>query len=77
MIVYVKSHGFPQKYTGHLPDTGELMVPEGSTVKHILRRLKVPDTVRKVIFVNGRHKPPDHILHPEDILVFFPPLEGG
>lgn len=77
MIIYVKSQGFTKKYTSHLPGQGELEIPEGSTVDFVLRKLEVSHGLKKVIFVNGRHRPLDYPLKPRDVVVFFPPLEGG
>ena len=77
MIIYARSQGFPRKYTAHLPGNGEIEVPEGATVKAVFDRLGVPEGEKKVIFVNGRHRTVQHILNPGDVLVFFPPLEGG
>ena len=68
-----------RKYTSHLPHNGELEVAEGSTVGSLLKHLEVPSDQQKTLlfFVNGRHRPADHVLQPNDLFVFFPPLEGG
>ena len=77
MIIKVKGYANMRKYTVHLPSDGDLEIPEGTKVCDVLKQLKVPPELKKLIIVNGRHKPPHHILKPGDLLVFFPPLEGG
>ena len=66
-----------RKYTSDLSSDGDLEIPEGSKVCDVLEQLKVPPGLKKLIIVNGHHKTPHHILKPGDLLVFFPPLEGG
>ena len=77
MIIKVKGYANMRKYTAHLPSDGDLEIPEGSKVFSVLEQLKVPPELKKMIIVNGRHKAPHYILKPGDLLVFFPPLEGG
>ena len=77
MIVKVKGYANMRKYTDHLSSEGEMEITEGTTVGGVLNQLGVPSDVKKVIMVNGRSKIPEFVLQPEDILVFFPPLEGG
>lgn len=77
MIIKVKGYASMRQYTAHLPSDGDLEIPEGAKVCDVLEQLKVPPELKKLIMVNGHHEPPQHILEPEDLLVFFPPLEGG
>ena len=77
MVITVKGYADMRKYTAHLSSEGDLEVPEGTTVGDILKQLKVPSELKKIIIVNGRHKNPDHVFEPWDALVFYPPLEGG
>lgn len=77
MIITVRSYASMKGYSVDLPVGGRLEIPEGASVRDVLRRLKVPPGLRKIILVNGRHRSEDHSLRPGDDLVFFPPLEGG
>jgi molybdopterin converting factor small subunit len=77
VFVKIKGHADMKKYTAHLPSEGALEIPEGTTVAMILKTLKVPSELQKIVVVNGRHTAYDYILKPGDTLVFFPPLEGG
>jgi sulfur-carrier protein len=77
MRVTVRSYATMRKYTAHLPEGGELQVPDGSTVEDVLHLLKVPPDAGKILLVNGRPSSEDRVLQPEDLFVFFPPLEGG
>jgi len=77
MVIYVESHAGMREYTAHLGSEGELEVPEGAAVRDVLTLLQVPQDKPVVILVNGRSRPPEHGLQPDDKMVFFQPLEGG
>jgi sulfur carrier protein ThiS len=51
-------------------------LPDGSTVGQVVAHLGIPDGPR-VVFVNGRHAPDDHVLAEGDRLAIFPPVAGG
>ncbi len=76
MRIQVQSFATFRPYTAHLED-GTLEVGEGTTIAGVFDLLHVPAGVPKIILVNGRQKPPDYRLQSGDLLVFFPPLEGG
>lgn len=50
--------------------------PDGSTVLDMIESLGLPDEPR-VVFVNGRHAPDDHVLSEGERLAIFPPVAGG
>ena len=77
MLIHVKSFAHMRRYTAHLPQDGALEVSEGMTVAQVLDLLGVPSETSKLIFVNGRPQSGGHVLGTGDLLVFFPPLEGG
>jgi len=54
-----------------------LDVPNGSTVRDIMRRLGIPADLERVTLVNGTDATPETPLHPSDVLTIFPPLAGG
>jgi len=53
-----------------------LELPEQSQVADVIELLGLPDQPR-VVFVNGRHAPDDHVLVEGDRLAIFPPVAGG
>jgi sulfur carrier protein ThiS len=77
MNITVKSYASMKKYLAGLPPDGALDIREGSPVGAVLKQLGVPPEVKKVVLVNGRHCSQQCVLRAGDILVFFPPLEGG
>jgi sulfur carrier protein ThiS len=52
-------------------------VPPGATVRDLLAQLPLPPADGKVILVNGRGAPPDHILREGDVVAIFPAIAGG
>ena len=50
---------------------------EGTTVRDILRQLKLPGDLVKIIFLNGLHAGEDAILKDGDRIGIFPPVAGG
>jgi sulfur carrier protein ThiS len=55
----------------------EMEVPEGTTVAALVDRLKLPREEVKVFFVNGRARPIDCSLEPDDDVGIFPLVAGG
>ncbi len=45
--------------------------------RDILNILKIPDTVERVILVNGRYSEADKEISPGDTMILFPPMTGG
>jgi sulfur carrier protein ThiS len=54
-----------------------LEVPEGATLGDLLAQLGLPQNEVKVTFVNGRARPLNWVLQPEDEVGVFPPIGGG
>ena len=50
---------------------------EGATIEELMKDLKIPDEIVKIILVNGRSKGLDYALHKEDRVALFPPVAGG
>jgi sulfur carrier protein len=51
---------------------------DGSTrVQDILSRLKIPEEIPKIIFINDVHGKEDQILKDGDLLSILPPIAGG
>jgi molybdopterin synthase sulfur carrier subunit len=55
----------------------EMQVPEGATGADLVDRLKLPHEEVKVFFVNGRARPMDWPLEPDDDVGIFPLVAGG
>ena len=55
-----------------------LELPDGTTVGEVVEKvLKIPPDAVKVVFVNGRHVPFEHVLADGDRVGIFPPVAGG
>lgn len=65
-----------------LPPTGRggaalVDVPDGSTVRDVIRHLGIPSELERVTLVNGHDAEPAHPLRAGDVVTVFPPLAGG
>lgn len=49
----------------------------GSTVLDVLNDLSIPENEAAIVFVNGRHADPEHVMLDGDTLSIFPPIGGG
>ena len=47
------------------------------TVRDVLKKLKIPEEIPKIILVNGVHSNLDRVLKRGDVLSVFPPVAGG
>jgi sulfur carrier protein ThiS len=52
-------------------------LPEASTLADLVDHLGLPPEKVRVIFVNGRVRPRDHVLAAGDEVGIFPPVGGG
>jgi len=79
MRVRVRLFAMLRHYLPDVPVGGyaERDLPEGATVSDLLASLGVPETEARVVFVNGRARPPDWRLQPGDEVGIFPPIGGG
>ena len=77
MEIRVKGYASMGTYTSHLDRENIIEIAEGSTVGDLFRLLGVPEGLKKVVIVNGRHQTDACVLAPDDLVAFFPPLEGG
>ena len=55
----------------------KLEVNSTDTVGDVLKKLKIPEEIPKIILVNGVHSNLDRVLKFGDILSVFPPVAGG
>ena len=70
----------------YLPETGNgnrlsahaqmIDLPDGTTVRQVIARLDLPNEPR-IIFVDNRHAPEDHVLLQGERMAVFPPVAGG
>jgi hypothetical protein len=56
---------------------GFSLPPRMTKVQEVLHILKFPDTVERVILVNGRYSESDKKLSPDDFIILFPPMTGA
>lgn len=54
-----------------------LELAAGATVSSALEALGIPEKTAKVVLLNGRHASASDSLSQGDLLVLFPPVEGG
>ncbi len=52
-------------------------LPPGATLHDLLRRLRIPDEVPRLLLVNGQDVEPMARLNPGDVVSVLPPLVGG
>jgi len=57
--------------------TAFMEFPEGASVQEVLKELKIPEAMPKILLVNGRHAELDKVLAEGDTLSIFPPIAGG
>jgi len=55
----------------------DVELPAGATVSTLVSHLRLPVNEVKVAFVNGRARPMDWVLNPDDQAGMFPPVGGG
>ncbi len=55
----------------------KLEIDGNTSIQDILRKLKIPDDMPKIILVNGVHGKKGQILKEGDVLSIFPPVAGG
>lgn len=68
--------------TRHVPNahSGTQLVidlAEGSTISDLIKKLQLPGSEIKVVFVNGRARSLDWPLNQRDEVGIFPPIGGG
>jgi len=52
-------------------------LPAGATLHDLLRRLRIPDDLPRLLLVNGHDVEPTARLSPGDVVSVLPPLVGG
>jgi molybdopterin converting factor small subunit len=52
-------------------------LPAGATLHDLLRRLRIPDELPRLLLLNGRDVEPTAQLSPGDVVSVLPPLAGG
>jgi molybdopterin converting factor small subunit len=55
----------------------QMEIDEKTTITQIIKKLKIPDEIPKIILVNGLQGSPDQTLNDSDVLSIFPPVAGG
>ncbi len=55
----------------------EMELPEGSSVRDILKDLDIPEKEAKIIIVSGLSTSAEQKLSDNDVVAIFPPIAGG
>ena len=79
MRVHVKLFAGLTRYgpDGKPGEAFEVALPEEATAGDLLAEVGVPREEAKVIFINGRARPPETTLAAGDQVGIFPPIGGG
>lgn len=79
MKIEVNLYATLKKYmkNGNGGKSSAIDVEDGTCVKDIIQKLKVPGDSVKLIFINGVHAKVDTTLKDGDRLGLFPPVGGG
>jgi molybdopterin converting factor small subunit len=77
MKVQVNMYANLRKYSPANEASFTLQLACGSTVGNLINTLKIPQSVKMVILINGRRADANTHLSPEDKIILFPPMEGG
>jgi sulfur carrier protein ThiS len=72
LVGFLAGLGLPNGFMG-----GELEVPEGARLKHVLALLDVSARTPLLVTVNGRRAEHSLVLHEGDIVRFVPHIGGG
>ena len=77
MQVHVDTYANLRQYSPTGYGRFELTLASDATVKNVFRALRIPETVKTVALVNGRHATENTRLEAGDKITLFPPMEGG
>jgi molybdopterin converting factor small subunit len=80
MIIKIKIFSFLRQYVpfSHRRLDGDKWdIPEGANVARALTMLNMPEKQDKIFLVNGRSADGETVLHEGDVLLVFPPINGG
>ncbi len=77
MDVEVKLYGLFQQYAPEERQEFELELPAGAGIEELLKTLKVPVDLDRILLVNGRRSGSERMLELGDTIVIFSPLCGG
>jgi len=77
MKVQISMYATLKQYAPGGQGNFELGLASEATVKTLIERLKIPQTVEKVILKNGRLAGDGTRLADGDKITIFPPIEGG
>jgi len=77
MRIRVELQTYLARYAPDGAQAFELEVPQGATVRSIIRRLDIPEEMAGVIVVNGQSEELETALNVGDRVTLIPPLSGG
>jgi molybdopterin converting factor small subunit len=59
------------------PGPARVVLPAGATLDDLLRQLRLPDELPRLLLLNGHETEPGARLRPGDVVSVLPPLAGG
>ena len=77
MQVHVETYANLRQYSPTGYGRFELTLVSNATVKSVFMALGIPEAVKTVVLVNGRHATEITRLKAGDNITLFPPMEGG
>jgi molybdopterin converting factor small subunit len=77
MKLVIELHSYLEQYSPREEATFSFEMPEGSRVRDLIERLRLPDDLTSVVTVSGNAAGQDTELTDGDRVVIIPPLAGG
>lgn len=77
MKVRVELQAYLEQYSPDGETVFDCELPEGSSVKDLVRKLGVPEELASVVIVSDANVDLSHVLQDGDRVTLIPPLAGG
>jgi len=80
MIIEAKIFATLRHYVPNSPhhlDRDKWDMPEGATVRQVLKMLNIPEKETKILLINGRNADKARVLNEGDVFHVFPIMAGG
>jgi len=80
MIIEAKIFATLRHYLPNSPnrlDGDKWDMPEGATVRQVLKILNIPEKEAKMLLINGRNADKEKVLNEGDVFHVFPIMAGG
>ncbi len=77
MQIRIELQAFLAQYSPNGAQAFDLEVPEGATVRNVIRHLGIPEEMASAIVVNDKSAELETVLNLGDKVTLIPPLAGG